>query len=252
MKAYVNTEILNGVGKKVRNAYLQGKVKDEEILSIYTRYKVESDNFDTFGWTLDELRQEANATNNPILRNRIKSILDEKRDKAIRSKQQNALSMEKLEYYKGTALGMGLRPVMREVGKIAKSGDDDAKILFLLMQAEFANLNAKKRTSLSKVIYQRKDLLLKQVSDLLYDCGWECGISSNTGKNASYIIYIYLPDKSQVSWHCNDFSIFYYYDDIDCSWDGQPCTTMEKLLEFAHNRFGIGGQLEKYCVGLAS
>lgn len=252
MTANVDKAVLMGVGKKVRNAYLQGKVKDEDILSLYSRNLKESDAFEPFGWTSAELRQKADMTNNPILRDRLLAIIEQKKVKAFRSMQQNALNMKKLEYYRTTALGMGLRPVMREVEKRAKSGDGEARILFLLMQTEFANLYAKKRTSLSEIIYQRKDILLKQVSDLLYDSGWECGISSDTGKNASYIIYIYLPDNSQVSWHCNDCTIFSYYDDIDCDWDGQPCSTMEKLLNYAHSELGIGTPLEKYDISLAS
>lgn len=252
MTAKVDKAVLKGVGKKIRNAYLQGKVKDEDILSLYHHNLKESDAFESFGWTSAELKQKADMTNNPILRDRLLAILEEQKLKSSLSRQQNALSMEKLIYYSETALGLGLRPVMREVEKRAKSGEEDARILSILMQTEFANLYAKKRASLSRVIYQRKDLLLKQVSQLLYDCGWECGVSCNTGKNASYIIYVYLPDNSQVSWHCNDYTVFSYYDDIGCDWDGQPCSTMEKLLEYAHNRFGIGTPLEKYNISLAS
>lgn len=245
-KIAVNRSILEGVGKKIRNGYLTGNVSDEEVLDMYRRHRKEADNFDAFGWSLNELMSEEERTHNPILRAHIHAIIEEQKVKSGHSKIQNVLSLEKLGYYSESALGIGIRPVMRAVEDNARKGDDEARILLLLMQTEFANLHAKKSRVKSKVIYQRKDYLLKQVSDLLYDYGWKCGISTATGKNASYIVYVYLPDGCQISWHSNNYDMYSYYDDIDCAWDGQPCSTMEKLLSYAHDRYGIGSPLKKY------
>ena len=44
----------------------------------------------------------------------------------------------------------------------------------------------------------------------------------------------------QLSWHCNKYQMMYYYPEIDCEWDGQVCMTMEKILNYIHNRYNIG------------
>lgn len=243
---HVDSVVLEGVGKKMRSGFLAGKVSEGEVMDMYRRNCRDAERFDPFGWSMNELVLEEGSTHNPVLRARIHALIEEQKAKSEHSKAQNALSLEKLGYYSDSALGIGIRPVMKAVEGTARQGDDEARILLLLMQTEFANLHAKKSRVNSKVIYQRKDCLLRQVSDLLYDYGWKCGISTVTGKNASYIVYVYLPDGNQISWHCNDYDMYSYYDDIDCTWDGQACSTMEKLLSYAHDRYGIGTPLKKY------
>lgn len=242
----IDKNVLEGVGKKFRCKFLAGEISKEEIMTVYRRNLKEAEAFNPFGWNMNELRFEEERTHNPILRLHIHTLIEEQKAKSECSKSQNALSMEKLEYYSGSALGMGIRPVMKAIERSAKQGDEEAKILLLLMQTEFANLHAKKNTANGKAIYEHKDSLLRQVSDLLYDYGWKCGISAVTGKNAAYIIYVYLPNGSQISWHCNDYNMYSYYDYINCAWDGQPCTTLEKLLTYAHDKYGIGTPLQKY------
>ena len=107
-------------------------------------------------------------------------------------------------------------------------------------ETEFANLSAKKFHKLKNVIYERKSILLEELSYLLHDTGWKHGINYNTGKNASYIVYIYLPNGTQLSWHCNEYQMIYYYPEIQCEWDGQVCMTMEKILNYICTRFNIG------------
>ena len=69
------------------------------------------------------------------------------------------------------------------------------------------------------MIYERKSILLEQLSNLLYETEWKHGISYNTGKNASFIVYIYLPNGTQLSWHCNEYQMMYYYPEIQCEWE---------------------------------
>lgn len=83
-------------------------------------------------------------------------------------------------------------------------------------------------------------ILLTQLADLLSETEWRYGISSNTGKNVSYIIYIYLSNGEQLSWHCNEYQMLYYYPEINCEWDGQACMTMEKILNYIGGTFHIG------------
>jgi hypothetical protein len=240
--------ILSGVGKKMRSAYLQGKISENDILRCYERNKKELDQLCTIGWTYTDLVAAERDTHNPLLRAKFKQLLEQYKQKTRQSWDQNRLSLLKLSHYTDSALGLGLRKVIKQVRNIALEGNGEAEILYLLLQTEFANLTAKRRSNKKSVCYERKDLLLMQLSALLKEHNWRCGVNYNPGKNSTYVIYIYLPNGTQLSWHCNNFNIVYYYNEIECVWDGQVCSTLEKLLEYAHTHFGIGTTLEKYEV----
>ena len=241
----INSNVLNGVGKKMRSSYLAGHVTEKEVMSAYLRNKKEAEAFKPIGWVLKDFMQELERTHNPLMRNKLTQLIDECKEKTRHSENQNILSLKKLEFYRQHALGMGLRKVLRKLRKMA-SLDVDARILFMLLETEFANLTAKRKSHVKELIYERKNILLHRVSDFLYENGWTCGINYHTGKNASYIVYVYLPNKVQLSWHCNDYRIMYSYDEINCTWDGEACTTIEKILDYVHNKFKIGDQLVKY------
>lgn len=238
--------ILKGVGKKIRNAYLQGKVTDKEIVLCYKRNIKEVEELCTIGWSINDLIMAEQSTHNPLLRIKLQELIEEHKQKSLRSNKQNNLSLQKYDYYLYSALGLGVRKVIKELQKISISGNTEAKIIHLLMQAEFANLAAKKNRNKKEVCYERKSQILIKLSDLLHKNEWRCGINYNTGKNSSYLIYIYLPNGVQLSWHCNDYNIVYCYDEINCEWDGIICSTLEKLLEYTHTKFGIGEDLIEY------
>lgn len=241
-----------GVGKKVRAQHIAGKISDTELINIYNHNKKEVDAFDGYGWSIFDLIQEEQKTHNPILRKKLQNKIEEHKLKSRCSSSQNALSMEKLKYYHDTALGCGIRPVRNALYKLGRTGDAEATILATLLDIEYANLMAKKRNHLKKIIYERKTMLLEQLSNILYDNDWRCGISAQTGKNAGWIVFIFLPDGTQLSWHCNEYTMLYYYDDIECEWDGRVCSTLEKLLTYAHHRYNIGEELVKYETSLAA
>lgn len=248
----IEEQVLKGVGKVLRASYLAGKVTEKEVLAIYKRNKKEADGYELFGLSIFDLIQEEKRTHNPLLRAKLNEAIIQYKDKCRNSNLQNELSLAKLEFYRNSALGIGLHPVMNTLRSLAKNGDVKAEICLLLMEIEFANLSAKKIHNKKHEIYQRKDNLLMTVSDLLYDNGWTCGISANTGKNASWIIFVYLPDGTQLSWHCNEYRMLYYYDGIVSEWDGFSCSSMEKLLAFAHANFGIGSDLVLYDSPIAA
>lgn len=242
----ISTEILNSVGGKVKAEFLEGKITSQKVMKYYTHNKQEAENFNPYGLGIDELLSMQKTTHNPLLRARIIKEVASKHDKSISSKSQNELSLRKLSYYTPTALGIGIRKTIKELKRIARNGDVEAKILAYLLEAEFANLSAKKNFSIQKAAYCRKQLLLEDVSDLLYEHNWKCGVSNVPGKNAAYLIYVYLPNGVQLSWHSNAYQTLYYYNDIDCEWDGEKCSTMEKLLEYVHERYKIGEELIRY------
>lgn len=241
-------EALYGVGKKLRTSFSTGKITEKQLIAVYNRNKKEADAFEGYGWTIFDLIQEEKHTHNPLLRTKLQKLIEEHKEKSRCSNSQNALSIAKLNFYRETALGCGIRFVRDTLYKIGKGGDDEATIIAMLLDIEFANLMAKKRNNLKTVIYERKHILLEQISDLLYDNNWRCGISAQTGKNAGWIVYVYLPDGTQLCWHCNEYTLLYYYDEIDCVWDNKPCSTLEKLLTYAHEKYNIGKPLEMYSV----
>lgn len=244
--------VLEGVGKKLRASFKAGKTTEKELLAVFIHNKKEADAFDGYGWSTFDLIQEEKRTHNPLLRAKLQKLIEEHKEKSRCSNRQNALSIAKLDFYKDTALGCGIRSIRNALYKIGAGNDDEATILAMLLDIEFANLMAKKLTGKKEVIYERKHIMLEQVSDLLYDNNWRCGISSKAGKNAGWIIYIYLPDGTQLSWHSNQYTLLYSYEDIDCAFDGRVCTTLEKLLTYAHNKYNIGEMLVPYETLLAA
>ena len=245
----MTTEILNGVGKKLRSSFLAGKTTENEIVRCYNRNQKEADAFDPFGLTVFELLTMRDKAHNPLLRTKLDGIIEQNKHKSRCSVDQNKLSLMKLDYYQQTALGVGLRVVMKFLRKrVRYTGDVEAEILLLLMEIEFANLVAKKRQDKKKVCYERKDILLMRLADLLDDCGWKHGISYSAGKNASYLVVVYLPDGTQMSWHCNNWRMTYYYDEVAFLWDGLACSTFEKLLSYAHSKYNIGDELIKFSI----
>lgn len=237
----ITNEILAGVGKKLRNGFLGGKVPAAKVMESYKRNIKEAEKFSMFGLTIFDLIRMEEETHNPILKAKLKECIELHKAKSRTSNSQNKISLEKLENFRENALGIGLRKVISLMkGIVKKTRDLEARIVLMLLETEFANLSAKKLHRFKNVIYERKSILLEGLSDLLYGTDWKHGISYNTGKNASYIVYIYLPNGTQLSWHCNEYQMMYCYPEIECEWDGQVCMTMEKILNYICTRFHIG------------
>ena len=157
----------------------------------------------------------------------------------MKSSEQNKLSLSNLEHFKETACGMGLRKVIKYLHKLDKvTKDPETRLIRMLLETEYANLSAKQHNGrLKGVIYERKAILLFQMADLLEEMGWNYGINEETGKNASYLVYVYLPNGVQLTWHCNEYAIYDSYPQSDAQWDGQVCMTMEKILTYINNRY---------------
>ena len=241
MEVIINNEILEGVGKKIRNGYLAKSITANKVMECYKRNLKEANAFSCFGWKVSEMIRYEKESHNPIIRKKLQQAIKTHDVKQEKSNDQNRLNLDKLEKFRVDALGIGLRKVLSQMRKLVKhSSDTNAKIVLLLLEAEFANLSAKKLHSLKEIIYERKVRLLEQLADLLVGTNWRYGLNTNTGKNASYIIYIYLPNGEQLSWHCNEYQILYYYPEIDCNWDGQVCMTMEKILSYIGDTYHIG------------
>ena len=224
--------VLNGVGKKMRSCFLKGQVSESAVMAMYRKNKKEADSFSCFGYRQHEIDQMAKETHNPLLRKKLEESLLVMQQKRQASLNQNDLSLQKLEEFKVNGGGVGLRKVLKRMKKEAKNSME-AKLVLLLLETEYANLSAKQHNGMiKKKIYERKAILLYQMADYLEDSGWKYGINDATGKNASYLVYVYLPNDVQLTWHCNEYDIYEYYPFIDAQWDGQVCKTLDKILEY--------------------
>ena len=240
MEATITNEVLAGVGKKLRSGYLTGSVPASKVYENYNMNVREVSCFSFIGLSIQDLRLIERETHNPLLRNKVNEQIELHKRNSRRSNDQNKVSLEKLEEFKQNALGIGLRKVLTSMKRIIKRCDDiEANIVLTLLETEFANLTAKRNHSKKQVIYERKQILLEKLSYMLCETNWRYGINYNPGKNASYIIYVYLPDGSQLSWHSSDYNMVYCYPEIECEWDGMPCMTMEKILNYINKTYHI-------------
>lgn len=227
--------ILNGIGKNLRNGYLNGQVSEDKIREMYNKNKKEADSFSLFGYKQSEISMILKETHNPLLKQKLQSCLDEKKEISKRSNTQNELNISKLNAFKTNACnGIGLRKVIRHMHKLAKiQNDSTAEVLSLLLDTEYANLSAKQcHRHLKEKIYERKTILLYQLANKLERLGWKYGINDGAGKNACYLVYVYLPNGVQLTWHSNEYDLYKHYPIIDDEWDGQICMTMEKILSY--------------------
>ena len=72
-------------------------------------------------------------------------------------------------------MGIGLRKVIASMRKCYKrTGDRNALIVSLILETEFANINAKRLPSVKRrMAYERKSILLTWLSSLLHDASWK-------------------------------------------------------------------------------
>ena len=238
-------EILQGVGKKMRIAYLNGQISESVVVAAYLKNKKEADSFSVFGFKERELHPLLKSTHNPLLKAKLQEIIQMKRQISKKSNEQNKISLEKLDNFKLTACGVGLRKVIKRLKKQAlATGDLETYVIQRLVELEFANLSAKKCKGERKAwCYRRKANILYEIADYLDELGWKYGINDNAGKNACYLVFVYLPNGVQLTWHCNEFGLYNSYPFIDDEWDGQVCMTMEKLVNYVSEKYyAFGGK----------
>lgn len=234
-------DTFNFVGKSLAKSYRRGKISAKELLRSYRKNVAEAETFCTFGYKIQELQEVIRTTHNPALKAKLKDVVEEKKALRQKSNLQNHSTLDKLDMFKIDVLGMGigLRKVMASMRKYyKKTGDRNALIVSLLLETEFANINAKRLSSVKrKMAYERKSILLVRLSSLLHEEGWKSGYNEATGKNASYLVFVYLPSGIQLTWHCNEYTIPEYYDSLDDEWDGQVCMTLEKILVYIKEHY---------------
>lgn len=225
------------------------KETEAQKLRRYRKNAEEAEAFCPNQFSIHELRVERNLTRNSLLRKKIDQFIESYHEVEEKSRAQNAENMAKMNLRLTDAInGLSLRRVKRILKKMVKKdkANLELKAAYLLLETEFANLCAKKAPSksLRGIIYERKTKLLAALEPLLSELGWRHGFEAASGKHAKYIIFCYLPTGEQVSWHCNEFELCMAYPPIDVTWDGQPCTTLCKILDYVKIKFlsAIGTQ----------
>ncbi len=240
-KYNMDTDFLSSLTKGTRKAFLKGEISIEQAYKYFKKNKDECESFTGFGYSIKELYAELRKTHNPLLKEKITKIIEDAKEGHRQVGFANELNLKKLEQFKENALGIGLRKLIKQMYRIYEEYNDDvAYLTFLLLKTEFANLSAKQDYNISKKkeIYEQKEILLDEVTYMADDLGLRYGVSSRPGKNACYLIMLYLPNEVQVTWHCNNSSLTSELPPIFDEWDGQVAMNMEKIISFAGERYG--------------
>lgn len=231
-------QMLNALGKKVRVMYQKGEISEKAIEIMYAKNKKEADLFSVFGWTQQELALMEKQTHNLLLKKKILAHLEEMKARSRKSKDQNVENLEKLDNYIENACGIGLRRTIKRLHKAARIHRDlNMEVVATLLDIEFANLAAKRKRANTNIIYSRKDYLLESIPFLLEGTDWKFGFNYASGKNACYIVFVYLPGNIQLTWHTNNFEVTNLYPLIFDEWDGQPCMTLTKLVRYVEDNY---------------
>ena len=147
-------DTFNFVGKSLAKSYRRGEISAKELLRSYRKNVAEAETFCTFGYKIQELQEVIRTTHNPALKAKLKDVVEEKKALRQKSNLQNHSTLDKLDMFKIDVLGMGigLRKVMASMRKYyKKTGDRNALIVSLLLETEFANVNAKRLSSMKRV-----------------------------------------------------------------------------------------------------
>lgn len=223
----MKTNNLSALGRASRNP------------EIRSRQQKEADEFNPLGMRIQDLLIESQITRNPILRKKILDLITTWKERNKKSCIQNELSLQKLDQFKNEALGIGLRKVLSMMKKLVRTSQSlEPELITSLLELEYANLEAKRYNGEKKRrIYERKDILLEKLIPILHKSNWKYGFNYAIGKNASYLIFIYLPNDVQLTWHCNEFEIVQQYPYLEDKWDGKVCSTMEKIISYIGDNY---------------
>lgn len=208
----LSNNILEAVGKKVRRRYEKGEISEQRIMRMYAQNKAEADYWDAYGYTVSDLIALTKETHNPLLKIKIQKAIDDWKIRSARGKEQNILSLEKLAHFKQSSMGIGLRQVIKKLYRLGTTAhDEQAYTLAMLLATEFSNLSAKIPNKPHKRIYARKDYLIESLRDWAERAGLRCGYNYATGKNACYLVFFYLPNGVQLTWHTNNYEVSQMY-----------------------------------------
>lgn len=145
--------------------------------------------------------------------------------------RKNAGLCNQLYNSRNQMCGIGTRKVKLFLNKKMKEGDRNAMILRTALEAEDANINAKKYFGDYKIrYYEVKHARIQDLLLLYYDSpDLSYGYQEYAGWDTNHIVYFELPGSGeQISFHCN----LHYLNNIPVygkQWDGQVNSTLPKI-----------------------
>ena len=149
-----------------------------------------------------------------------------------------------------TMCGIGTRKLKLFLNKKIKEGDTLAELYRTALEAEDANINAKKYFGdYSKHYYAVKEDMIWQLICICRAYGiTSYGYHNNDSPFPKHIIYFDLPGCEQISFHCTvkgDWAVPEY----NGKWDGRTVSTLPKIEKAINLKYG-----EEICLkyGLAS
>ena len=138
-----------------------------------------------------------------------------------------------------TMCGVGTRTLKLFLNKKIKGGDTIAGLYRTALEAEDANINAKKYFGeYSAQFYAKKEEMIFKLIGLCRCCGiTSFGYTNNEDAFPKHIIYFDLPGCEQISFHCN-LKTEWVVPKYSGNWDGRIVSTLPKLERAIMNRYG--------------
>ena len=159
-------------------------------------------------------------------------------EKKIDSHMATEVNFKHLAKARTEACGIGTRKLKIRLNNLfKKTGDSEVMAIRYLLEAEDANITAKATYfSYRDKVYQRKSDALKSACEIIENTGWKYGHIKDSEMTAMYLLYIYLPNGIQVSWHLNEDWVK-RISKIECEWDRQLASTLPKILNYIEEKY---------------
>lgn len=141
--------------------------------------------------------------------------------------EKNAKLVASLRNYRTTFCGIGTRKTKLLLNRLVQQGVPFADLWRTALEAEDANITAKRYSRYQERAYKHKRDCLRELARLFQKYGLVFGIQPTENFSTKYILYFELPTGEQISFHTNDFiSMWPLYEK---PWDGERLSTMRKL-----------------------
>lgn len=124
--------------------------------------------------------------------------------------------------------GIGLHQVKQELAKLGESSEVAAAFL-LALEIEVASRRAKRaKGDHQQRLYREKRARIREMLILCERAGFQVQIEQATDSGQPHVVYVYLPNCEQISWHTALDPGF--VSKIECpSWDGKKYSALRKL-----------------------
>lgn len=169
------------------------------------------------------------------LRHDVKKVLEEEKQRRQNiedAKLKNLELVHQLKHARKDFCGIDTRNIKLLLNRLAKKGDNVAKLLRTLLQAEDENVQAKNGWK-SEWHYRQKYLLVIEACQLAESLKFKYGVQKSDNYSANAVMYFELPcTNAQISFHMKlDDKEFEKYPTYEKDWDEKVNSTIPKLEE---------------------